>query len=164
VRQYLNRLSEKKLSAKDAERLSVLYDVNRTILKVSTLTESYLEELQKKQSADIQISSKAEESIERLYDHVKISYEKTFEVFDVYDNLKKDEVVKRSQDSYVLEHDLRKKHIKRLSSGECSPEGSLVYIDMISILERIGYHSRNISESMINLGEHSYTQTTEVKI
>ncbi|RXY89944.1 Na/Pi cotransporter, partial [Salmonella sp. 3DZ2-4SM] len=164
VRQYLNKLSEKKLSAKDAERLSVLYDVNRTILKVSTLTESYLEELQKKQSADIQISSKAEESIERLYDHVKISYEKTFEVFDVYDNLKKDEVVKRSQDSYVLEHDLRKKHIKRLSSGECSPEGSLVYIDMISILERIGYHSRNISESMINLGEHSYTQTTEVKI
>ena len=164
VRQYLNKLSEKKLSAKDAERLSVLYDVNRTILKVSTLTESYLEELQKKQSADIQISLKAEESIERLYDHVKISYEKTFEVFDVYDNLKKDEVVKRSQDSYVLEHDLRKKHIKRLSSGECSPEGSLVYIDMISILERIGYHSRNISESMINLGEHSYTQTTEVKI
>lgn len=164
VRQYLNKLSEKKLSAKDAERLSVLYDVNRTILKVSTLTESYLEELQKKQSADIQISSKAEESIERLYDHVKISYEKTFEVFDVYDNVKKDEVVKRSQDSYVLEHDLRKKHIKRLSSGECSPEGSLVYIDMISILERIGYHSRNISESMINLGEHSYTQTTEVKI
>ncbi|MCQ9844215.1 Na/Pi cotransporter family protein, partial [Staphylococcus aureus] len=49
VRQYLNKLSEKKLSAKDAERLSVLYDVNRTILKVSTLTESYLEELQKKQ-------------------------------------------------------------------------------------------------------------------
>ena len=76
VRQYLNKLSEKKLSAKDAERLSVLYDVNRTILKVSTLTESYLEELQKKQSADIQISSKAEESIERLYEHVKISYEK----------------------------------------------------------------------------------------
>ena len=99
-----------------------------------------------------------------MNDYVKISYEKTFEVFDVYDNVKKDEVVKRSQDSYVLEHDLRKKHIKRLSSGECSPEGSLVYIDMISILERIGYHSRNISESMINLGEHSYTQTTEVKI
>ncbi|MDT3994139.1 PhoU domain-containing protein, partial [Mammaliicoccus fleurettii] len=164
VRQYLNKLSEKKLSAKDAERLSVLYDVNRTILKVSTLTESYLDELQKKQSSDIHISDKADQSIDKLYNHVKVSYEKTFEVFDVYDYIKKDEVVKRSEDSYLLEHDLRKKHIKRLSSGECSPEGSLVYIDMISILERIGYHSRNISESMINLGEDTYTQTSEVRL
>lgn len=164
VRQYLNKLSEKKLSAKDGERLSVLYDVNRTILKVSALTESYLDELQKKESSDIRISEKAEQSIDRLYEHVKISYEKTFEAFDVYDYVKKDEVVKRSEDSYLLEHDLRKKHIKRLSSGECSPEGSLVYIDMISILERIGYHSRNISESMINLGEDTYTQTSEVRL
>ena len=53
--------------------------------------------------------------------------------------------------SYSLEHDLRKKHIKRLSSGECTLEGGLLYLDMIAILERIGYHSRNISESMIDI-------------
>lgn len=164
VRQYLNKLSEKKISARDAERLTVLNDVNRTILQVSNLTEAFLDERLKRESTDIQISEKAEKSINDLYNHVKLSYEKTFETFDVYDFVKKDEIVQRSIDSTNLEHELRKKHIKRLSSGECSPEGSLIYIDTISILERIGYHSRNITESMINLGDDNYTQSSEVRI
>lgn len=151
VRQYLTKISEKKISKQDAERMSVLFDVNRTFIKVASLTEAYLLDLKKKETESIQISAKAEQSIERLYDHVDASLEKTIDMFNVYDRVKKDEIVRLSNDSYTLEHDLRKKHIKRLSSGECSLEGSLLYLDMIAILERIGYHSRNISESMIDI-------------
>ncbi|TGQ08550.1 Na/Pi cotransporter family protein, partial [Mesorhizobium sp. M00.F.Ca.ET.217.01.1.1] len=117
----------------------------------ASLTEAYLLDLKKKETESIQISAKAEQSIERLYDHVDASLEKTIDMFNVYDRVKKDEIVRLSNDSYTLEHDLRKKHIKRLSSGECSLEGGLLYLDMIAILERIGYHSRNISESMIDI-------------
>ncbi|MGE0975217.1 Na/Pi cotransporter family protein [Staphylococcus cohnii] len=151
VRQYLTKISEKKISKQDAERMSVLFDVNRTFIKVASLTEAYLFDLKKKETESIQISAKAEQSIERLYDHVDASLEKTIDMFNVYDRVKKDEIVRLSNDSYTLEHDLRKKHIKRLSSGECSLEGGLLYLDMIAILERIGYHSRNISESMIDI-------------
>ncbi|MCE5032916.1 Na/Pi cotransporter family protein [Staphylococcus cohnii] len=151
VRQYLTKISEKKISKQDAERMSVLFDVNRTFIKVASLTEAYLLDLNKKETESIQISAKAEQSIERLYNHVDASLEKTIDMFNVYDRVKKDEIVRLSNDSYALEHDLRKKHIKRLSSGECSLEGGLLYLDMIAILERIGYHSRNISESMIDI-------------
>ncbi|WP_210145903.1 Na/Pi cotransporter family protein [Staphylococcus sp. GDY8P66P] len=151
VRQYLTKISEKKISKQDAERMSVLFDVNRTFIKVASLTEAYLLDLKKKETESIQISAKAEQSIERLYDHVDASLEKTIDMFNVYDRVKKDEIVRLSNDSYTLEHDLRKKHFKRLSSGECSLEGGLLYLDMIAILERIGYHSRNISESMIDI-------------
>ncbi|NWK84170.1 Na/Pi cotransporter family protein [Staphylococcus sp. GSSP0090] len=153
VRQYLTKISEKKLSKKDAERMTVLQDVNRTILKVAGLSEAYLLDKKKEQTNHVQISQKAEESINRLYDHVITSFDKTIDMFDVYDRVKRDEIVKISNESYRLEHDLRKKHIKRLSSGECTPEGGLLYLDMIAILERIGYHSRNISESMIDIDE-----------
>ncbi|AID02220.1 Na/Pi cotransporter family protein [Staphylococcus xylosus] len=153
VRQYLTKISEKKLSQDDAERMSVLFDVNRTMLKVAGLSEAYLLDLKKKDTDPIKISDKAEQSIEKLYNHVNMSFEKTVEMFNVYDRVKRDEIVKISNDSYKLEHDLRKKHIKRLSSGECSPEGGLLYLDMIAILERIGYHSRNISESMVDIDE-----------
>ncbi|MBA1353935.1 MULTISPECIES: Na/Pi cotransporter family protein [Staphylococcus] len=151
VRQYLTKISEKKISKQDAERMSVLFDVNRTFIKVASLTEAYLLDLKKKETESIQISAKAEQSIERLYNHVDASLEKTIDMFNVYDRVKKDEIVRLSNYSYALEHDLRKKHIKRLSSGECSLEGGLLYLDMIAILERIGYHSRNISESMIDI-------------
>lgn len=161
VRQYLTKISEKKLSKKDAERMTVLQDVNRTILKVAVLSEAYLLDKKKEQTNQVQISEKAEASINRLYDHVTTSFDKTIDMFDVYDRVKRDEIVKISNESYRLEHDLRKKHIKRLSSGECTPEGGLLYLDMIGILERIGYHSRNISESMIDIDEIETNEETE---
>ncbi|OEK74098.1 Na/Pi cotransporter [Staphylococcus saprophyticus] len=161
VRQYLTKISEKKLSKKDAERMTVLQDVNRTILKVAGLSEAYLLDKKKEQTNQVQISEKAEASINRLYDHVTTSFDKTIDMFDVYDRVKRDEIVKISNESYRLEHDLRKKHIKRLSSGECIPEGGLLYLDMIGILERIGYHSRNISESMIDIDEIETNEETE---
>ena len=161
VRQYLTKISEKKLSKKDAERMTVLQDVNRTILKVAGLSEAYLLDKKKEQTNQVQISEKAEASINRLYDHVTTSFDKTIDMFDVYDRVKRDEIVKISNASYRLEHDLRKKHIKRLSSGECTPEGGLLYLDMIGILERIGYHSRNISESMIDIDEIETNEETE---
>ncbi|WP_204171508.1 MULTISPECIES: Na/Pi cotransporter family protein [unclassified Staphylococcus] len=153
IRQYLTKISQKKLSANDAERMSVLFDVNRAILKVSSLSQAYMDDLDIQAKGKVNISEKALTSISQLYEHVTVSFRDTVDIINVYDDIKKDEIVKRSQEAYGLEHDLRKEHIKRLSTGECTPEGAVRYLDMISILERIGYHSRVISESMINYGD-----------
>ncbi|OEK66987.1 Na/Pi cotransporter [Staphylococcus equorum] len=161
VKEYLTKISEKKISKKDAERMSVLFDVNRTMLKVAGLSEAYILDLKQLHNEPVQISDKAAQSIDKLYSHVNMSFDKSVEMFSVYDKVKKDEIVNLSNDSYTLEHDLRKKHIKRLSSGECSPEGGLLYLDMIAILERIGYHSRNVSEAMIDIDELSSEKETE---
>ena len=161
VKEYLTKISEKKISKKDAERMSVLFDVNRTMLKVAGLSEAYILDLKQLHNEPVQISDKAAQSIDKLYSHVNMSFDKSVEMFSVYDKVKKDEIVNLSNDSYTLEHDLRKKHIKRLSSGECSPEGGLLYLDMIAILERIGYHSRNVSEAMIDIDELSSEEETE---
>lgn len=153
IRQYLTKISQKKLSENDAERMSVLFDVNRAILKVSSLSQAYMDDLDIQAKGKVNISEKALTSISQLYEHVTVSFRDTVDIINVYDDIKKDEIVKRSQEAYGLEHDLRKEHIKRLSTGECTPEGAVRYLDMISILERIGYHSRVISESMINYGD-----------
>ncbi|MBK3719609.1 Na+/Pi-cotransporter [Staphylococcus arlettae] len=163
IRQYLTKISEKKLSANDAERMSVLFDVNSAVLKVAGLSQSYMADLETQTKGKVHISEKALKSINQLYEHVTVSFRDTVEIINVYDDIKKDEIVKRSQEAYGLEHDLRKEHIKRLSTGKCTPEGAIRYLDMISILERIGYHSRIISESMINYSEDissdkSYTE------
>ena len=50
VRQYLTKISEKKLSEKDAKRMSVLFDVNRTMVKVAGLSQAYLLDLKKKET------------------------------------------------------------------------------------------------------------------
>lgn len=45
----------------------------------------------------------------------------------------------------ILEEDLREKHIERLSTGECNPSAGVVFLDLISNLERISDHAYNLA-------------------
>lgn len=43
------------------------------------------------------------------------------------------------------EEELREKHIERLSAGECEPSAGVVFLDIISNLERISDHAYNLA-------------------
>lgn len=46
----------------------------------------------------------------------------------------------------MLEDELRGKHIRRLSRGKCDPESGVIFLDLISNLERIADHAVNIAD------------------
>ncbi|EGQ3077165.1 Na/Pi cotransporter family protein [Staphylococcus pseudintermedius] len=164
IRNYLVRISTKNITRKDVERLAVMFDVNRSILKVSELIEAYIEQVNRKKAKEIALTEDAERGIDKLYRFVDESFTKAIETLDVYDTTKKDEVVERSREAFNIEHQLRKGHIKRLNRGECSTDGGLLYVDIIAVLERIGYNSRNISEAMVGLNEDVSTEEEVVNV
>jgi len=45
-----------------------------------------------------------------------------------------------------LEEELRDKHIRRLAKGQCQPESGVIFLDIISNLERIADHAVNIAD------------------
>ncbi|MFZ8297560.1 Na/Pi cotransporter family protein [Staphylococcus aureus] len=143
-----------------------MFDVNRSILKVAELTEEYVAQLKRQHDEDIRITEDAQRGMDKLFNHVAESFDKAIDMLDVYDKTKKDEIVERSRESFNIEHKLRKGHIKRLNRGECTTKGGLLYIDMIGVLERIGYHSRNVSEALVGLNDDVPTDeeiaTTEI--
>ncbi|MBO8894588.1 Na/Pi cotransporter family protein [Staphylococcus aureus] len=166
IRNYLVRISTKAITKADVERLAVMFDVNRSILKVAELTEEYVAQLKRQHDEDIRITEDAQRGMDKLFNHVAESFDKAIDMLDVYDKTKKDEIVERSRESFNIEHKLRKGHIKRLNRGECTTKGGLLYIDMIDVLERIGYHSRNVSEALVGLNDDVPTDeeiaTTEI--
>ncbi|USO12390.1 Na/Pi cotransporter family protein [Staphylococcus pseudintermedius] len=164
IRNYLVRISTKNITRKDVERLAVMFDVNRSILKVSELIEAYIEQVNRKKAKEITLTEDAERGIDKLYRFVDESFTKAIETLDVYDTTKKDEVVERSREAFNIEHQLRKGHIKRLNRGECSTDGGSLYVDIIAVLERIGYNSRNISEAMVGLNEDVSTEEEVVNV
>ena len=46
--------------------------------------------------------------------------------------------------------ELREKHIQRLSKGKCEPESGVVFLDLISNLERIADHATNIAGYVVS--------------
>ena len=49
-----------------------------------------------------------------------------------------------------MEKALRINHIKRLNEGTCNPSTGVIFLDMLSTLERIGDHSFNIALYVID--------------
>ncbi len=61
----------------------------------------------------------------------------------------------------MLEEELREKHIKRLSKGKCEPESGVIFLDIISNLERISDHAVNIADYVkaeMHIGQASQMQ------
>ena len=44
-----------------------------------------------------------------------------------------------------LEEELREKHIERLSSGKCSTSVGIIFLDLLTNLERVSDHAYNLA-------------------
>ena len=49
-----------------------------------------------------------------------------------------------------LEEELRQKHIERLTQGLCKPAAGVVFLDILTNLERISDHADNIAEYILD--------------
>ncbi|CDQ24364.1 phosphate transport system regulatory protein PhoU [Halobacillus karajensis] len=58
-------------------------------------------------------------------------------------------VVQKENELDRMERSYRKKHIIRLNEGVCTGQAGIVFVDMISNLERIGDHAVNIAEEVL---------------
>ncbi len=48
-----------------------------------------------------------------------------------------------------MERKFRKNHIIRLNEGSCTAQSGMVFVDIVSNLERIGDHAVNIAEGIL---------------
>lgn len=67
------------------------------------------------------------------------------EALDTADSKKADIVLKLEDEIDAMERGLRKRHIDRLNQGVCSPGAGIIFIDILSNLERVGDHANNIA-------------------
>ena len=49
-----------------------------------------------------------------------------------------------------LEEKLRSRHMKRLTNEECNPYAGIIYLDMVSNVERISDHADNIAQILLD--------------
>lgn len=62
----------------------------------------------------------------------------------------------------TLEEELREKHLKRLSKGKCKPESGVVFLDIISNLERISDHASNIAGYVADEANFRYNKENSI--
>ena len=90
-------------------------------------------------------SPKATKECREMFDLVLESVEKSIGAIELEDLSLAEDVIEIEKKIDQMEKVLRARHIERLNSGKCQPSAGVVFIDVLSNLERVGDHANNLA-------------------
>ena len=135
------------LSLNEMQKLEVnnMFNTITDIERAGDHAENIAEQAQFAEEHAISFSEIGQDDIRKISKTVVESFHTSIEAFEKNDL---DMVVKTAHlEDQVdeMEEDMRETHIERLNSGACAPQAGVVFLDVISDLERISDHADNIA-------------------
>ena len=149
ITDYLIELSTSSLTAHESEEHTMLMDTVRDIERIGDHYENIIELAEYQQANKVQISVNASADLEEMFQLTISTVKESIHALDHKDRLAALDVVKKEEAIDKMERKLRKQHILRLNEGLCSAQAGIVYVDIVSNLERIGDHAVNIAEAIL---------------
>ncbi|MDO5518206.1 MAG: Na/Pi cotransporter family protein [Clostridium sp.] len=151
---YLVKLAKCDLSDKEKEIVASTFHVIIDIERIGDHAENIAELAIEKINRNLKYSKDA---INELYE----IYNTTIEALEVSINAYVNRDIKKARSIEVIEDKIdtyqrnyRDKHIQRLYDGKCNAYAGTIFLDLVSSFERIGDHSTNIAESVLeNISE-----------
>ena len=135
------------LSLNEMQKLEVnnMFNTITDIERAGDHAENIAEQAKFAEEHAISFSEIGQDDIRKISKTVVDSFHASIEAFEKNDL---DMVVKTAHlEDQVddMEEDMRETHIERLNSGACAPQAGVVFLDVISDLERISDHADNIA-------------------
>lgn len=149
ITDYLIQLSATSLSGDESTRHGMLMDSVRDIERIGDHMENVVELVDYQISNKVKMTDVAMKDLDEMFNLTLSALNEAFDALDKWDVAKAQEVVKLEDKIDKMERTLRKQHILRLNEGECTGSAGIVFVDIISNLERIGDHAVNIAEAVI---------------
>ncbi|MGK7377780.1 Na/Pi cotransporter family protein [Planococcus sp. 1R117A] len=149
ITDYLVLISAESLSAMDSTRHTMLMETVRDIERIGDHFENIIELVDYQENNRVKITGDAMDDLTEMFTLTIATVEKALNALDHNSHELAREVAAQEDLIDKMERKFRKKHIMRLNEGLCSAQAGIVYVDMISNLERIGDHSVNIAEAIL---------------
>jgi phosphate:Na+ symporter len=150
ITKYLVLIAQKSLSNKQSEILNDLMNIVNDIERVGDHTENLAELAEEKINDNLPFSEKALDELKFMFSKVQSSFNISISTLKNRNIDLAREVALKEDEIDKIEKELRDNHIKRLNQGICYPESGVIYLDVISNLERIGDHANNICLMVID--------------
>lgn len=149
ITDYLIKISSRSLSAQESALHSVLVNTIRDIERIGDHFENVVELVDYQISNKVKLTDDAMEDLNEMFKLTIYTVNEAVQSLQKNDRTLAIDVVKQEEKIDTMERSLRKKHILRLNEGKCSGQAGIVFVDIISNLERIGDHAVNIAEAVL---------------
>lgn len=150
ITNYLVNISSKTLSEADSSKHTALMDTVRDIERIGDHFENILELIQYKITNKINLTEHAHEDLHEMFDLTISTVNQAIKSLELMDREEALAVVQKEDQIDKMERSFRKRHIIRMNEGQCTGSAGIVFVDIISNLERIGDHAVNIAEEVLN--------------
>lgn len=153
---YLVKLSHKDISEADSHSLSIMLHCIGDFERISDHAINIMESAQELHEKGLQFSENAKKDLEVLGEAVEDIINTAYEVFDRQDLqlAKKIEPLEEVIDE--LSREVKRRHVQRLRSGECTIEMGFILSDITTCLERVADHCSNIGVCVTQVNEDLY--------
>ncbi len=149
ITDYLVKLSSSSLTENESEEHSMLMDTVRDIERIGDHFENIVELVDYQISNKVKLTGSADTDLEEMFALTITTVKEAIESLRSGDKELAQDVKLKEDQIDKMERTLRKKHILRLNEGLCSGQAGIVFVDIVSNLERIGDHAVNIAEAVL---------------
>ena len=143
---YLADLSQHSMNKDQSTQVGSLMSAANDLERIGDHAENIMELSEIMIEKGICFSKTAAEEITAYYNQVDWMLAKTIEAFKLNDPAIAIKVIEEDDLVDQREKDLRSRHIDRISSQVCIPAAGVIYLDMLSNLERIADHANSIAD------------------
>ncbi|GAE30719.1 sodium-dependent phosphate transporter [Halalkalibacter hemicellulosilyticusJCM 9152] len=154
ITDYLIQISSRSLSDQDSKLHSVLMDTVRDIERIGDHIENIVELKDYQKANKVNLTESAVDDLKEMCDLTLSTLKEAIQSLELLDHDMANSVIEKEEKIDKMERKLRKKHIQRVNEGKCTGSAGIVFVDIVSNLERIGDHSVNIAEAVIADDHH----------
>lgn len=146
---YLVELSKQDMSKIESIEHSNLMNTVRDFERIGDHFEHVIKLVDYQLRYKAKITAAAKQDLEEMFEVTIAAVKDTISALDDKDIHLATKVLTSKEEIDQLEKVLRKKHMLRIYEGKCTSSAGIVFVDVISSLERIGDHCVNIAEAIL---------------
>ena len=154
---YLLKLSKTSLNDDSRESVDLLFNTVNDIERVGDHAENIAELASSVIEGKLSLSEGGEKELRDLYDKVMETYNTALDCMEKSDVDLACRVIKLEEQVDMMEKSCRLNHMRRLNENSCSVDSGVIFLDLISNLERVADHSANIAQQVIKESNKNLT-------
>lgn len=153
---YLVKLSGKNLSEKDSKTISILLHCIGDFERISDHATNLVEAAREMRQKELQFSKAAVAELKVYSKAIEDIVNMAIDVFKTEDLEKAKDVEPLEEVIDRLNETIKKNHINRLRSGQCTIELGFILSDILNIFERVADHCSNIAIWVLHAREPGF--------
>lgn len=145
ITDYVVLASRKQLSMAESINANIILQSLNDIERIGDHCENIIEQAVYAQETQVSFSGEAQEEMQNIIEITKETLILAYQALENQDVSAARQVLPLEEKIDELQNTYRKNHIRRLNEGICNGSNGAVFMDMLTNLERISDHCRNIA-------------------